>query len=44
MPAPLRSRNKARRSAFAEAGVLTTTFQKGEAELDQVVQNPRENV
>src|SRR5215469_15409513 len=28
----------------AEAGVLTTTFQKAAAQLDQVVQDPRENV
>jgi adenylate cyclase len=27
-----------------EAGVLTTTFQKAEAQLDQVVQDPRESV
>jgi len=27
-----------------DAGVLTTTFRKAEAELDQVVQNPRESV
>jgi hypothetical protein len=28
----------------AEAGVLTATFQKAEAQLDQVVQDPREDV
>ena len=28
----------------AEAGVLTATFQKAEAQLDQVVQDPRESV
>jgi adenylate cyclase len=29
---------------IAEAGVLTATFQKAEAQLDQVVQDPRESV